>query len=320
MKKITLLLTFLALIGCSNNEKVLKEEAKTRQSTETSAMNADTSNLPELTKDGLTVHYSKGYKDKAELQMERLLAMRNFYNDKMNLKIETTVNILDREDKDEIVGPEIPYGMPFVVDATSEIFLPATEEGVIVDATLKYKDNLPKESLELFKKADYTPEEGIKKYPDLIGIHEVGHTVVFEVFHDRTGKYPVWFHELMATYASYSFMSEKYPDLANLWMANSYIRYLDGSKPQYTTFNEFALYAPEHMTSANYDWYQKQINFIAKDLYDEMGLEFFNIAKNKLTKDQYTSEEMLEELQTLSPAFKKWVKALDDKTESFNTI
>ncbi len=311
MKKVMVLLIVAAMIGCSSSKVEEAKKVETPKQSETFAANSKKTGLEVIDNDGLVVNYSKGYEDKAKMQMERLVKIRNYYNDKLDINIDTKIFILDREDKDRIAGEEIPYGMPFVVDSTSEIFLPATEEGVIIDATLKYKNMLPEESKRLFKEAGYTPEEAIKMYPDLIGMHEVGHTVVFNYFKDNSMKYPVWFHELMATYSSYGFMVEKYPGLAKVWIGNSYIRYLDGTKPEYTTFNEFDLYAPEHMSSANYDWYQKQINLIVMDLYKEEGIGFYKRLRDTMTKDSYTSDELITELKKISPVFGKWVESLD---------
>lgn len=272
--------------------------------------------LPTLEQDGLTVHYSEGYEEKAQTQMKRLVAMQKYIKEQTGLEITTIVNVLDEEDKNAIVGTNIAYGMPFVIPASAdnenEIFLPATEEGCIIDATLKYKDVLLDETLNLFTEAGYDAEKAIRIYPDLIGLHEVGHACAFEGFGDKIKDYPRWFNEFMATYYSYSYMMANEPELAKVWIGNAYISYLDGTKPEYTAFADFEKNAPMNMTEANYDWYQKQMNLIVAKLYDEMGLEFHNKAVNLLTADSYDTDEIIEKLGTITNVFEEWIKTVDN--------
>lgn len=266
--------------------------------------------LPTIEEDGITVHYSEGFKEKAEEQLARIKAMKEFYKEQKDIDIVTTVNVLDEEDKNAIAGQGIPYGMPFVIPASAdkenEIFLPATQEGCIIDATLIYKDMLTDTTLKLFKEAGFEdPEDAIRIYPDLIGLHEVGHASTFEAFGDEVKDYPRWFNEFMSTYYSYSFMMQNEPELAKVWIGNAYISYLDGTSPEYTDFKDFEKLGPAGMTQANYDWYQKKMNLVIAKLYDEMGLDFHDKAIEMLTADSYDTDEILEVLNTITPLFQE---------------
>lgn len=340
MKKNVMILTgilaCMVLAGCSSQKDATSPQTTTETTTteDTKTTDAkdtvsDTDNsekggsnftptksledLKNIENDGLRVNYSEGYIERAKIQMTRLQGMKNYYAETKDITISTTINLLDKTDLAAIEGNGIPYGMPFIKpndDGTSNIFLPATQEGVIIDATLKFVDMLPEDTKKLFEEAGYTNEDAIKTFVDLVGLHEVGHSVAFAY---DMAKYPRWFNEFMATYFAYAYMVEKDPALAKVWMGNASIAYLDGSTPEYTKLAEFIERGPGGMTSANYDWFQKQFTILVSRIYDVKGLNFGEEVQKALTEDNYTLEELLTVLDTITPAFTDWANEVDSQ-------
>lgn len=261
-----------------------------------------------IEENGVKVGYSKGHFEKASLTHKRLSEMKDFFLDEKNIDIKISVDLLDRDSWNDEFKDEIPYGLPFVMSSeenggSARIVVPATEDGIIVESTLIFKDMLPDSAKDIFDSINYNYEDAIKVFPDLIGYHEVGHTVLWEG--EVTGLNH-WFNEFMATYCAFAYMIEKEPALAKLWIGNAYITYLDGSEPQLTSLEDFdTAYCSMH--PANYDWYQKKFALLADKVYKEMGLDFFDKVMESFKGVQVTSDETFKKLKEITPLFEEWI-------------
>lgn len=264
--------------------------------------------LDSLEKAGMVVVYSEGARDRAEEQLQRLSNINAFYKNLYNIDIQSKVFLLNQVDLEKGIGDILPYGMPVVFEPEKDgdpnaIYLPATDEGVIIDSTLIFKDIVTDQTRKLFTEAGVSVEEGIKIFPQLIGLHEVGHTVAFELNYTDSIS---WFNELMATYFAYCYLREKQPDLAKVWEGNSYITYLDGGQPEYKSLADFErLYSD--VGPANYDWYQKQFALVAEDVFNQYGLEFGERVTEIMKEcPEITSEELFIKLNKLTESLNRF--------------
>ncbi|WDV46810.1 hypothetical protein PV797_03720 [Clostridiaceae bacterium M8S5] len=254
----------------------------------------------------LRVKYSKGYLEKATAQYNLLKQMKEFYNEKKGFNLTVEVNLLYREAWEKKY--DLPYGLPFVMlEEISVIVLPATEDGIVVESMLVFKDIVPQNIKDILSEINYSYEDAVKQFPDLIGLHEIGHTLTIENGNDNLNN---WFNEFMATYFAYAFMRNKAPELAKLWEANAYITYLDGSKPEYTSMDALdEVYCD--MPVPNYDWYQKQFTLLAEKVYDAMGLDFIDSVRDAFGNDEVKGDETFDRLRTISPIFDEWIAEIN---------
>ncbi|WDV47771.1 hypothetical protein PV797_08790 [Clostridiaceae bacterium M8S5] len=259
--------------------------------------------------EGLRVDYSEGYESKARVQFNRLGSMKSFYKEQKGLDLKINVELLDRNDWAREYN-DVPYGLPFIMLYTTPIVvLPATQDGVVVELGLKNKDYVTSDLKKELSDIGYTFEEAVKLFPDLIGLHEVGHSLTFENGNTNLNS---WFNEFMATYFAYAYLVNKEPKHANLWKVNAKITYLDGSKPKYTKLKDFdEIYSD--MPVENYDWYQKQFTLLAERVYNSMGLNFIDKVKEVFKDDSVNSEQTFEKLRTISPIFDQWREEMSNK-------
>lgn len=284
------------------------------------------SSLEKLEQDGITVIFSDGYKEKALANHNRLLGMQGFYGKRYDTKVKLELAILDKnnwENGDEGVDRDglPPYGIPHVDHNKDDytIYIPASEDGFLVKYSMQYKDILTEDIKAAFKDAGYTYENGVKLFPDLIGLHEVGHTFV-----DKLGLKDLqpWFNEYLATYFAYSYLVETDESLAKLWAINGEVAYLDGSKPNYNTLTDFNKLISE-VGASEYDWYQKEFAKQAKLVYDQKGISFIDdvielynseeFEQSLFSSPSYDESKLVEQLEEIVPVFKTWIKDVESK-------
>lgn len=299
IKKIILLVVCMMMMGCSS-VSVEKESKDTGLPTKQT--------YDSIENNGVRVFYSEGYMEKAQLHLERLEAMKNFYNEKVSFDMGFDVYVFDKEDHEKEIEGAVPYGMPFTVPTEETkgspwIFMPATDDGVVTQSVIGFVNDLKPETLDYFEKAGYSNEDGIKTYTDLILLHEIAHNVAFSMEIKNLGH---WFDETIANYIVLAYLEEKDSDLAAIWNGNAYIAYLNGDSPSQTSLEAFNSNYGK-MDPANYDWYQKEFAKKNIEIYDELGFDFLLKVKEKLAgKTIEDSDKLVEELNEITKVFSKW--------------
>ena len=299
IRSIILLMFCMMMFGCTS---VSLEEESVDTGFETKKV------YDSIESDGVRVFYSKGHMDKAKTHLERVLGMKEYYNEKVGFKMGFDVYVFDRDDHSSELEDAVPYGMPFTVPTEETkgnpwIFMPATDDGVVTESVIGYANDLKSETQEYFNQSGYGNEEAIKVYTDLIILHEVGHNVAFHMNIKNLGH---WFDEVIANYFVVAYLESKDQSLASIWHGNAYISYMDGSSPEHESLKSFdENYGGMH--PSNYDWYQKEFSKRDKAIYDELGYDFITIVKDNLAEKIIEEpNEVIEILNEFTTAFSDW--------------
>ena len=252
----------------------------------------------------LTVEYSAGAEELAQLQYERINGMMKFYASQYDIQQDVLIRILNSDDW-ETQGP--PYGMPSIRPGNPLVITgPATADGVIVQDVIQYADVVPVFLQEKLDGIGLTFEEAAQQYPDLIVYHEAGHAYQFNVGLDGVNR---WFAEFMASYFMVNYTIQHDPEAAQLFEIMSYATYLDGSTPNYVSLDDLERLYADGVGMQNYDWYQKQLNLKLFSVYRNHGADFIDAVIEAFDGKQVTSEETIAILEKLYPGeFAQWAQ------------
>jgi hypothetical protein len=260
-------------------------------------------------KNKITVYYSPSYKQRAK-EIQPLIedAMR-FYEQKLNLRVDLKVAVLDRTQWQQITP--IPYGLPWVSDAPHVAFLPATADGVVAADTLRLKEFFTPAMMQKIKSSGFTFEQAAEKTVDLIGLHELGHTYAQQIgiVPPRPNK---WFNEFMASYFAYAYLREKKPKLATLFQTMTADMALVTPPQKHTTLDDFERLYVE-VGPANYGWYQGKFFERVVEVYDAKGVSFIGDVRKAFPADEketLTIETVLQRSEKIAPGFINWSKSL----------
>lgn len=267
--------------------------------------------LDNVAKNGIVVIYSDGYDNIALQEQERLLGMKEFYYNIYNTNVALELAILDRADWEkggDNSDRAPPYGIPHVDHNEHDytIYVPATDDGALVGFAMQYKDQITDTIRNNFSEAGYAYEDGVKLFPKLIGLHEVGHTFV-----DSLGMKDLefWFNEFMATYFTYAYLAETDEALAKLWVANGDVAFLDGKAPKHSSLEDLNQLGTG-VGVEEYDWYQKEFAKLAKKVYEIKGIDFIDEVVKMYNSTDYSSTDTINQLEKIVPIFKDWEKEL----------
>lgn len=263
----------------------------------------DSTNVGEL------VYYSKGYLDRAELMSKQIENAKLFYSDSLNIDVQIKIALLDTTDYNSI-STGLPYGLPFVNSGL--IFQPADISiGAVKEMYAPFESTASQELISNLKNAGFEYKDALNFMVDLIGLHEIGHTLVYSYGLDTKQK---WFNEFMASYFGYAYMKIKEPKMAVVWdniMQAGFESYV----PKHRTLNEFnELYVGVGV--GDYVWFQNAFQERIRDVYSKKGLHFIRLVKEKLSDSSFqpkTSIELLESLEEIEPGFIKWEETLKQK-------
>jgi hypothetical protein len=184
----------------------------------------------------ITAYYSPGFESRA-LEVRPLVEeMVRFYEDKLKVKADFTLAILEKEHWSSVAeAARRPYGLPFVTPKPNVAFLPATADNAVTSLILKYKERLPPAKLEEFKASGFDFGTAAVKFVDLLGLHELGH--VYTAAYDINPQHK-WLSELLANYFAYAFLRERQPKLAILFRAMNSLS-APGYTPKYKSLDDF---------------------------------------------------------------------------------
>ena len=159
---------------------------------------------------------------------------------------------------------------------------------------------------------------------EIIELHQLGHVLAGEYLYpagfDAERPPVLWFEELLASYFGEMYMRARKPELANFAkdLAEDVVAV---GKPRFTSLQQLDAYYDGYLTSpqgANtLGWYQNAFNLRAAELYEEMGPDFIRRVRSALPWarfENWTTDELLEELEEISPGFIAWADEMAERT------
>jgi hypothetical protein len=299
---------------------------KAQQKTLLQRVQAATENHSSTNK--ITVYYSTQYEKKALELRSMLEDMMSYFNDKLKVKMNFTLAVLDETQWNRVVGTmqrrdifmlemekpsglepfSVPYGIPLSSTPPNIVFIPASANNQPTKNILSVKSTAPEFVLKVIKANKLTYEEAAEKMPDLIGFHEIGHNYVDEYGIRATNP---WLREFLAHYFAYAFLSKKYPNTARLFFA-LHEALIAGIKPKHTSLTDLNNLSTR-VGAENYGWYQAQLLRMVARVYKKKGFSFITEMKNAFPtgeKDSVSMEAGLQRLEKIYPGFIEWAKDL----------
>ncbi len=263
-------------------------------------------NLPSST-NRITVYYSEGHQEKALRIRSVVEEGMRFYADSLGIQAPLHLAVLTRDHWDQIIKWQ-PYGIPGVAGSPPVAFLPATDDNLAANDALAIRPDVSPAAVRMIEASGHSYEEGARRYVDLVGLHELGHTYTAAYGIRASRK---WLNELLATYAAYAFLRQHQPRQAQLW--DGILQgYLDAVRPQYTSLEDFdRLYFG--VGARNYVWYQAQFQQMARRAYEAKGLGFLREVRAAFPQTDtapVSMETALERLERIQPGFQAWAAGL----------
>ncbi|MDX1439485.1 MAG: hypothetical protein R3284_06235 [Rubricoccaceae bacterium] len=271
--------------------------------------------LPFIEGDVDTFH-SEGYHDHAtELQQlveEAVLFFREPHV--LNVSLNLTLAILDPEDWARLGGRR--YGVPYVwalPEQPKVAFMPATEDSPISDMNIGMKEDVSTEILERFHNLGISYEDAARRFVELLALHEIGHAYAFTYMTRFSQR---WLNEFVATYLAYAFLSERRPQMAELWDAMN-DALVEASPHQHTTLADFdRLYSGVGLP--NYGWYQGKFQQLGNDVFATMGMSFMHQFKSSWVNTPEAPEGdalRLQQVAAIYPDVIVWAEGADGELE-----
>ena len=221
-----------------------------------------------------------------------------FYDRELGISFDLGVAALSPEHWFEPIHG-IPYAIPWASVPERLLFVPSSlEEGLLVRGRSTMTER--------------------RRVVDFVSLHEYGHLATKEYFHpadERDGLPISWFNELLPNIFAYAFVASTDPE----WAAASKQMWSDVIKSREPAVLSlewgFMNDLPPRERARTYGWYQNLLNLRAAELYEEYGLDFLRMAKERLAWDQagdWTTKTLLVSLQEIAPGFEAWARDLEN--------
>lgn len=233
---------------------------------------------------------------------EPLGAAADFFAERLGGDFHFTLALLSPRDWGRTGGP--PYAIPWHSQADRLVVIP-----VRADISL------------MVSGAD---SDRARRVLEGVSLHQLGHIVTAAYFLPagfRAPEPPVrWFDELLASYLSFAYMREHDPDLADI-MEQLALEVTLGTEPrfsglaQYDAFHDTYLSSPQG--ASNLHWYHNAFNLRAAELYRRQGPDLMHRLRAELPwarMENWTTEELLELLDELSPGSRAWAEEMAETT------
>ncbi len=255
----------------------------------------------------ITVYHADGYQDKA-LRLQALVEQgMRFYADSLGIQAPLYLAVLTPDQWERVITWQ-PYGIPGVAGSPPVAFLPATDDNLAANDAISIRAGVSPAAVRMIEASGHSYEEGARRYVDLVGLHELGHTYT-QAFGIRPSH--LWLNELLATYAAYAFLRQREPQQAELW-GGILQAYVDAVKPKHTSLEDFdRLYFG--VGAQNYVWYQAKFQEMVQRAYDAKGLGFLREVRAAFPQTEtapVSMEAALERLERIQPGFRAWAGEL----------
>jgi hypothetical protein len=188
------------------------------------------------------------------------------------------------------------YGMPHYSNGH---LIVAADENEFWRGFLPSLDNLPASQAKVINQT-YADEAGVlsmKKFFDLVAVHELGHAYHIQ---NQVNMQRKWLKELFANLAMYTYAAEIEPDFIPVIDVFSTMVVEGGSDHfEFTSLQDFEVHYSEiaNQSPQNYGWYQSKLNLNAKDIYEQNGRKSIKSLWQKLKNEEdKLNEEQLNDL------------------------
>lgn len=297
-----------------------------------------------------TVHFTPGYRNRAEITAARTEQALQFFNDSLNIGISEFHLIMpDTSVWNEL--SEMPYGFPVwglggwqlrnlgrsVSGRPPSAIVPVDAGGIVFRQLQNMKKCLSDDGREQLREIGYSWKEASHRYVEAITIHELGHGVAENLqISIPTG----WFAEFLANYFAYAYLHNYEPkqvEVGNLMTAVS----LECYSPEESPLEVF--YLPGNK-GPDYHWIQSNLIQRAINVVEIHGFEFIREAQKIFPQDDVLSqeveaiydnldslsqkeslqrlvdvnEEMIRRLEQIAPGFQEWATIFEQQANKTN--
>lgn len=263
-------------------------------------------------------YYSVGHREHAEKLQAAIEDMNVFYQRRIGVRTDVSLALLDAKDWKRVTGQE--YWLPHVEGNPRVIVMPATSDSPVFGLIAARKEAIPPEQLQAFLKDHHTTFTVVAgEFVDLIGFHELGHTLNDQFGIDPTN---LWLSEFLANYWSYAYISERQPEWKSVF---DLLGRPSKIQPKNTSLEDFErLYSDVD----DYGWYQGMFEAHVRKICPSLGLKFLVDLKQKFPRTAGTPwneeplatrmkpAELLERLETIAPGFQKWAEGFSSASRS----
>lgn len=253
-------------------------------------------------------YYSVGHREHAEKLQAAIEDMNVFYQKRLGVQADVSLALLDAKDWKRVTSQE--YSLPHVEGNPLVIVMPATSDNPVFGLIAARKEAIPPELLQAFLTDHHTTFAAVAgEFVDLIGFHELGHTLNNQFGIDSTN---LWLNEFLANYWSYGYISERQPEWKGVF---DLLGRPSRMRPKNTSLEDFErLYSEVD----DYGWYQGMFEARVRDICPQLGLKFLLDLKQRFPHSAGTPwneaplatrmkpAELLERLETIAPGFQKW--------------
>jgi hypothetical protein len=264
------------------------------------------------------LYYSSGHEQRAISIRDRLRPAIDFFESKLQVKVQVHVAVLAREDWTRLLTRPL-YGMPWPVlapgdPATSSprvglVGMPATTEltkGPV--AALQKPGVLSPDIAAAVKATGLSFEEGMRLWSDETMYHELGHiyTIAYGIEVDG------WLNEFLAQFFTVAYDAEAAPPAGPVRAFSDALRHftLHTYKPKRVALEDIQHGASAY--PADYAWYQYQFLVRAEDVYKAQGMAFLARVKDAFPPGDgpLSVDETLARLEKISPGSVEWARNL----------
>ena len=261
----------------------------------------------ESSRNRITVYYNEGHEPKA-LRLRALVEQAmDFYERELGVREELHLAVLLPDAWAALITWGQPYGIPGVAGVPPVAFMPATDDNLAANDALGIRAGVSPETVRLIEATGLSYEEASRRYVDLVGLHELGHTYT-RGFGIRVPSR--WAGEMLATYFAYAHLRAHDPKQAEVW--DGILRgYRDAVRPKHTTLADFdRLYFG--VGAQNYIWYQGRFQEMVRRVYDAHGLDFLRAVRKSFPEGEgpVSPEETLRRFEAIFPGFGEWGSAM----------
>lgn len=265
-------------------------------------------------------YYSEGNREHAARLQSAIEDMNVFYQKRLGVQAHVTLALLDAKDWNRVTGEE--YSLPRVEGDPLVILMPATSDNPIYGLIGARKEAVPPNELQAFLRDHHTTFSSVAEtFVDLIGFHELGHTLNTQFGIDSKD---LWLNEFLANYWSYAYISERQTEWKIVF---GLLGRPSKTRPKNTSLEDFErLYD----TVDDYGWYQGMFESRVREIYPRFGLKFLTdlkqmfplAARGTMLPDvaaRMKPAELLERLETIAPGFQKWTEAFSPTQQAMPT-
>lgn len=255
----------------------------------------------------IPAYYSSGHRQHAEKLQSAIEDMNAFFQERLRVQTNVVLALLDSKGWTDVTGDR--YGLPMVTGTPLVIFMPATSDSPAFGLMMARKEAIPPGTLQTFLKDNAISFEALAdQFVDLIGFHELGHTLTAQFGIDPKNR---WLSEFLASYWSYAYISERQPEWKRVF---DLLGRPSEVRPKNTSLEDFErLYTGVD----DYGWYQGMFEARIREIYPELGLKFLRDLRRDFPSNgdspgfaplasRMKPELLLERLEKIAPGFQEW--------------